>query len=551
MKKIMVLLFALLWGGLLPVNATIYYVKPSGNNLSEGTSWENAFRDPGKALMVAKEDDEIRIAGGNYQPEAGQSYIVSYRITILGGFKGTGNNPDERNPYLYPTILKGNLTSIMLIDADVNINGCSFLDGGKNPDHNPANSIYGGGIRINTGNAMIRECNFENCMAGYGGAIYIHNANVTIEECGFYHNYATVGGAVCSHNTKPYLLTIGKSILNENKTFSYGGAIDNTGDFLIYNTQVRGNRSGDRGGAFNINEGTCSLYNCLITGNRADTFGGAIYIGKCDSIEFVNVTLSCNYANIKVGGILLLHGSAKFTNSILWGNKHTGNHLPNDRNFDNVYDSTALWRYNILENCIQNGKWQKKYGTNLGNNHNVSPNFYQECDASQNSTISGNFRISPFGPACNTGLNDVNPYDKDIEGRPRRFGDNIDIGAYEMQYHEYRDCGLLQNTLHRISPVPGVKSPVVGDVYKSNKETIYPNPAKKGEFITIELPEIPGESHSWIIEIYHTSGIKLCTNEMVSGNTSRVRLPDKSGLYMILIKSGDGAPFKCEKLIVI
>lgn len=551
MKKIMVFLFfALLWSGLLPVNATIYYVKPSGNNLAEGTSWENAFRDPDKALRIAKDDDEIRIAGGNYQPETGQSFIVSYRITLLGGFKGTGNNPDEHNPEFYPTILKGNLTSIMLINADVNISGCTFVDGGKNPD-NPVNSIYGGGIRINTGDVMIRRCIFENCMAGYGGAIYIHNANVTLEECGFYRNYATVGGAICSHNAKPYQLTIGKSILNENKTFSYGGAIDNTGDFLIYNTQVRGNRSGDRGGAFNINEGTCCLYNCLITGNRADTFGGALYIGKCDSAEFVNVTLSCNYANIKVGGILLLHGAAKFTNSILWGNKHTGNHLPNDRNFDNVYDSTVLWRHNILENCTQNGKWQKKYGSNLGNNHNLSPNFYRECDASQNPTISGNFRVSPFGPAFNTGLNGVNPYDTDVEGRSRQFGNNIDIGAYEMQYHEYHNYGLLQNTVHRISTLPSVKAPVVNPEHKSNKETIYPNPAKKGELITIELPDIPGESHSWIIEVYHTSGTKLRDSQQAIGNTVQIRLPDIGGLYMIYIKSSNGNTFKCEKLIVI
>ena len=116
---ILSLLFGTVWPGYGPAaneahaaSGTIWYVKTDGSDDNGGTSWEDAFATLDKALEMAEEGDEIRIAQGTYYPtkngDGTDPRTVHFRmkkgVAIYGGFRGTGPNPDERDIENYRTI---------------------------------------------------------------------------------------------------------------------------------------------------------------------------------------------------------------------------------------------------------------------------------------------------------------------------------------------------------------------------------------------------------------------------------------------------------------
>jgi hypothetical protein len=98
-----------------------YFVKTSGNNSSDGSSWANAFQTLQKALETAQASDQIWVASGTYTPSeqvggTGPRYAAFQMIEgveIYGGFAGTESSVSERTDFglgkVNETILSGDL----------------------------------------------------------------------------------------------------------------------------------------------------------------------------------------------------------------------------------------------------------------------------------------------------------------------------------------------------------------------------------------------------------------------------------------------------------
>ena len=73
-----------------------WYVDDDATSGGDGTSWSSAFEFLQDALAVAQPGDELRVAGGRYQPDQGTGFAAGDRdakfelagLRIVGEFRG-------------------------------------------------------------------------------------------------------------------------------------------------------------------------------------------------------------------------------------------------------------------------------------------------------------------------------------------------------------------------------------------------------------------------------------------------------------------------------
>ena len=90
----------------------VCYVSPSGTG--DGSSWPSATSNLESVLRFSA-CSEIHVAAGSYTPRAPSpsepydtgSFNVRSGTKLLGGYAGTGADPDIRDPSTYVTILSG------------------------------------------------------------------------------------------------------------------------------------------------------------------------------------------------------------------------------------------------------------------------------------------------------------------------------------------------------------------------------------------------------------------------------------------------------------
>ncbi|RIL11373.1 MAG: hypothetical protein DCC75_02455 [Proteobacteria bacterium] len=245
-------LFILL-GSFLPailcdsVSAQIY-VDSDSAGANDGTSWENAFTNLQSALLASQAGAEIWVSAGTYKPDSGSgnrdaTFQMKSGVALYGGFSGGETALDQRNPSLNETILSGDLNgddgsyawdyyigysnigenSKHIITA-LNTNSQTILDGFTVIGGNAEGSVDGGGgLYINSGSPVIRNCKFSyNRARGAntgGGAILIVGSNPTITSTMFYRNKSyyrepgpgggyigrSVAGAIYNSNSSPQI----------------------------------------------------------------------------------------------------------------------------------------------------------------------------------------------------------------------------------------------------------------------------------------------------------------------------------------------------------
>lgn len=86
------------------------YVRGTASPGGDGSSWQNAFTTLQAALYYCS--DTIKVAAGTYlttNSSKDSVFVMETGGVIKGGYPATGNPTDaDRNPDIYPTILKGN-----------------------------------------------------------------------------------------------------------------------------------------------------------------------------------------------------------------------------------------------------------------------------------------------------------------------------------------------------------------------------------------------------------------------------------------------------------
>jgi predicted outer membrane repeat protein len=311
-----ILLFALLFLFSKNIDAqsgsgsTMIYVNEAstmGDN--NGTSWANAYRSLQSALANAEYGDQVWVAAGTYRPDSlndrSKSFIIPPGVKVYGGFAGTEESLEDRQPEAHPTILSGNIG--VAADSTDNSYHVVYL---SNPDSNTLID----GLTIMSGFALGHP---DGTDADVGGGIRIEVTEEglsgwpVIANCQFKNNTARRGGAVSARSTVVLSngLQIRHCLFETNTATAFGGAVymktdqEGTATSTIEDSRFMANSSGHMGGALYFSDvsGKISLRANTFLQSFAPTMGGAI--GMVQEVHDGDYLVeNCNFQdNISLG----------------------------------------------------------------------------------------------------------------------------------------------------------------------------------------------------------------------------------------------------------
>ena len=336
-----------------PVWANVVYVDATANGLENGLSWTNAFTSLQDALSYAAVDSdfvEIHVAQGRYTPDQGKgvspgnrlaTFSLRNNVSIQGGYAGIdANDPNERNPAVYETILSGDLNHNDLsgfIRDDENsyhvvtattTNGTAILDGvtvtaGNAYSAPTISQMIGGGIYINHSSPTLVGCRFVGNRAYLGGGVY-NSGNPVLVACEFSNNKAHhktqpgMGGGMYN-DQETHALLVDCSFVN-NLAASFGGGLCN-GTFsysTVTDCTFIENKSAYGGGMMNDISSVPTITGCTLSNNSAIWNGGAIH-SHLSRLMITRCLFLGNTAN-DGGGIFNHHGYMETDRCVFNGN---------------------------------------------------------------------------------------------------------------------------------------------------------------------------------------------------------------------------------------
>ena len=284
------------------------YVAPDGNDANGGESWAEAFGTLTRALDEATGGDQIWIAEGTYRPDEGPGVTTGDRtaaftigdaqsgLRVYGGFAGTEDRLDARDPRAHPVILSGDIGTAG--DASDNSYTVVYLNGLLRADTTRLD-----GLTIRDGNANGPESQSDR--AQQGGGLYCDGTD----------------GAECS----PVLSNL-RVLENQSASWGAGLMADAVSGVVrphIVNSVFARNGSAFPGGALFVKGGAGdarpTLHNTLIANNEASD-GAGLYLRRVGRTELVNVSLVGNRASDSGNGLYVFDTSGdgiRITNSIL------------------------------------------------------------------------------------------------------------------------------------------------------------------------------------------------------------------------------------------
>jgi predicted outer membrane repeat protein len=304
-----------------PVPAVVY-VDSTAQGEETGLSWTDAFtRLRGALDQIAARpgSQEVWVAEGTHRPapaggDRSASFALHSGVAWYGGFPSGGGTWEDRAPEVYRTTLSGDLNSDDLpgfVNCDENslhvveCDSCdetAVLDGfvirGGNADLAQLPNRVGGGLLIDSGSPVIRNCAFEQNRA-YSSS----------------YQYACTGGGAHIMGSGSPLFE--RCLFSENEAIGYGGAmsIEAPATPVIVDCVFASNVAGYWGGGiFNgwVGSPGVQVRNCLFFGNET----GVLY--SMAAIDLADCTVVNNQ-----GGVLVF-GEAMITNTIIYGNDAGG-----------------------------------------------------------------------------------------------------------------------------------------------------------------------------------------------------------------------------------
>lgn len=357
------------------------YISQQGD-VSTGDSWDSAFTSFDKLESIIQSTDsryEIWVEAGTYNIK--EAVMISPRVSVFGGFKGSEDKFELRDPVGNKSIFDAN-GSVQCFKNWGILDGVTIKNGaGKN-----------GGALVNLG-GKVTHCIIRDCQSDKGGGIF--NLSGAVQNCKVFNNEAKENG---------------------------GGIYNLSGE--VRNCKIYSNKAKENGGGiYSIRSGV--TINNLIVGNQA-LKGGGIY---CDNSYVYDSTICYNRAT-EGGGIFGAYvepdkchaTSSIITNSIIWNNHP---------------DDFTGWDYSLRFSCSKEGNPQ------LGNII-VDPKMVKPTLDISNADFSllsdspciytGNNHPKPeimkylYGPSI-----EIKHSEKDLNDNPRIIGEGIDYGAYESR----------------------------------------------------------------------------------------------------------------------
>jgi predicted outer membrane repeat protein len=354
----------------------VYYVDDDAAWGGDGRSWATAYKYLQDALYDSAlgYGDTIRVAAGTYTPDKDERGIVISSdpnatfqlvngVELYGGYAGvSGEDPNERNPDTYVSVLSGDLAgndgsnfvnyaeNSFHVVTGSGTEPNTLLDGftisGGNATGDDLDSQGAGMLNFN-GSPTVTNCIFtENTSIDIGGGMYnYYYSSPTVTYCIFKDNHADKYGggmdndAYCSPTVIACTFngntsTNGGGIDNyfycnptvtdctfSNNSATIGGGMSNwSSSPMVTKCTFIGNMSAESGGGIYNNASGPTLTNCIFVGNTVTLTGGGMY--NYNSSPIVNnCTFSRNTASQYGGGIYNRGDSYPvITNVILWDN---------------------------------------------------------------------------------------------------------------------------------------------------------------------------------------------------------------------------------------
>lgn len=465
----------------LPESGVIYVRSTDGDDNSDGSSWDNAYKTLTKALEVARSGDKIWVAAGTYTNKSTDKvhdqyygYKMIEGVNVYGGFPATGNpGEDDRNPKLYETILQPGETdpSEMVteraasfgrvlvqpkkFDSETVWDGFTLkhgylfscyrqdIKGNISQVETGLIGLTGGAGAYLMGNGILENCVIQNNIV----YVYPEHENMVqtkqpnVEEAsggyhqagaGVYNNGGTIRNCVITENKLQHSLARIDGLVES--AWMYGaGLYMNKG--TVFNTVISNNVSeiidGDNlttetsgyheiivgAAAFLVNG---SFYNNTITGNTAQTYNTT---KKNISLGGVYVYTDMTMYNCLISNNQDKHGTAGKGYTSIFGYPIAAFSITGSGE-KSVYTPDAT-KVKVYYSCIHVDENDKK---NLAKeNDTENTNVYGDP------LLDADYHLLTGSPAINTGT----------EAIPDGAGGTITIPDYDAEYtNRIKDCGI-------------------------------------------------------------------------------------------------------------
>jgi len=308
--------------------ADIVYVSEEGSGNKDGSSWDNAldgniqqpdgYTKLAHRLAEATPYTEFWLTDGLFLPCGDQdntkSFTLNEGIRIYGGFAGTENALDERDPEHEPTVFSGELqadsdstnnteclfvtaTSTSIWDTQAFLDGVTLTQGYASTHQGAALRVYENtkvtinncevvenheGAVCNWGKVVVTDCNLSNNREEYQADMYLWN--------GPYHSIYYSAGSIS--NRENSVASLSNCIFNSNHS-PHGGVMFNAGLMEIEESEFENNTADYY--AVALSPGKMKVSNTVFNNNRSENIVGVMHVW--DSLELVNCTVTNNHSN--------------------------------------------------------------------------------------------------------------------------------------------------------------------------------------------------------------------------------------------------------------